>query len=635
MRTHAPQATNGRPQKLSETAIEQISALATRYPDKLAAAIPALYVAQDDLGYVSLDAMQQLADALGIPQSHVYGVATFYTMFRKSPVGRFHIEVCTNLCCALKGGAKIFERLQTRLGLQQGEVSKDGGWSLAEAECLGSCATGPCLQINHGEYDELLDDASLDEVIEACKADRILPWGQPEPAAFRTKPDHCRYSFEGYSSEKFPNFLLRGAGNLDNWRLSVYEGEHEGYQALRKAIRMQPKDVVQELKASGLRGRGGAGFPTGLKWSFMPQDTPENKHVRYLVANADEGEPGTFKDRAILECNPHQLIEGMLIAAWAMQCCKGFIYFRGEFGWLRRKMDAAIQEAREAGYLGAGILGSSLCFDLDTFRGAGAYVCGEETALLNSLEGRRGEPRPKPPFPAAKGAFGRPTTVNNVETLASVPAALRIGGQAYSAIGVEKNAGTRLFGLSGQIKNPGLYELPMGTPLRYLVETIGGGTPSGLPIKAIIPGGISAPVLTPDQMDTQMDFDSMQKMGSMAGSGGVIVMDESTCMVQAALRAMRFYAHESCGQCTPCREGIRWAVMILTRIEQGHGRKGDIELLESIASRINTHTLCPLGDAACGPLESMVRKFRREFEEHIEKGQCPFKKSMLLAEAKN
>jgi NADH-quinone oxidoreductase subunit F len=320
----------------------------------------------------------------------------------------------------------------------------------------------------------------------------------------------------------------------------------------------------------------------------------------------------------------------MIIGAWAMQCCKGFIYSRGEFTWLIDKLDAAIQEARGKGYLGKNILGSGLDFDLDTYRGAGAYVCGEETALLNSLEGRRGEPRVKPPFPAAKGAYGQPTTVNNVETLASVPVAMRIGGAAYASIGTQNNSGTRLFGISGHIKNPGLYELPMGTPLRYLIETIGGGTSSGLPIKAIIPGGISAPVLTPDDLDTPMDFDAMKARGTMAGSGGVIVMDQSTCMVQTALRAIRFYAHESCGQCTPCREGSHWAEMILSRIENGRSRKGDVDLLESLASRINMHTLCPLGDAICGPLESIVRKFRKEFEWHVEAQKCIFMGKSIL-----
>ena len=425
------------------------------------------------------------------------------------------------------------------------------------------------------------------------------------------------YTFDGFGTAPYPNHLLKGAGAEDNWTLASYEGRHGGYLALRKALGMQPGAVTQEVKDSGLRGRGGAGFPTGLKWTFMPKDAPDAKRPRYIVANADEGEPGTFKDRAILEYNPHQLIEGMIIAAWATQCQKGFIYFRGEFKWLADKMDAALREARAAGYLGENILGSGLCFDLDTYRGAGAYVCGEETALLNSLEGRRGEPRRKPPFPATAGAFGMPTTVNNVETLANVPTIISMGSGAYSSIGVAKNTGTRLFCLSGHVKRPGLFELPMGTPLRFLVEDIGGGTLSGLPIKAVIPGGLSTPVLRPDALDTPMDFESMAAAGSMAGSAGVIVMDDSVDMPWVTLRAIRFFAHESCGQCTPCREGTRWAEQVLGRIMGGLGRPSDPALLEDMAENINARTLCALGDAACGPLASILKHFRAEFEAKI------------------
>ncbi len=297
----------------------------------------------------------------------------------------------------------------------------------------------------------------------------------------RTKADPQTYTFPGFGSDRFPNLMLRGAGDLDNWHLKTYVDQHEGYQGLKRALQMAPADVVAEVKASGLRGRGGAGFLTGLKWSFMPKDTDEKKHTRYVVCNADEGEPGTFKDRAIMEYNPHQLIEGMVIAAWAMQCQKGFIYARGEFKWLLDKLDAAIQEAREAGFLGTNILGSGLDFDLDTYRGAGAYICGEESALLNSLEGRRGEPRVKPPFPAQVGAFGQPTTVNNVETLAAVAPILRLGSGEYAKIGSPNNSGTRIFGISGHVKRPGLYELPMGTPLEFLVNDLAGGTSTGRP----------------------------------------------------------------------------------------------------------------------------------------------------------
>jgi NADH-quinone oxidoreductase subunit F len=451
-------------------------------------------------------------------------------------------------------------------------------------------------------------------------------------AAIRTKPDLQTYTFPGFGSEKFPNLMLRGAGDLDNWKRDAYERKHEGYIAMRKALQMEPVAVTDEVKASGIRGRGGAGFPAGLKWSFMPKDTPERKLTRYVVCNADEGEPGTFKDRVIMEYNPHQLIEGMIIAGWAMQCKLGFIYVRGEFLWLIEKCEAAIQEARDAGYLGKNILGTGWDFDILMHRGAGAYICGEETALLNSLEGRRGEPRVKPPFPASKGAFGQPTTINNVETLAAVPPILRIGGAAYASIGRPKNTGTRIFGVSGHVKRPGIYELPMGTPLDFIVNELAGGTPNGKKIKAIIPGGSSCPMFDAKDFDCPMDFDSVKDRGSMAGSGGIIVMDEDTCMVQVALRLARFYAHESCGQCTPCREGCNWMEMILHRIEHGQGRMEDLDLLTSLTPRIAMRTLCPLGDAACGPIDSALQKFRDEFEYHIKHKTCMVKGRSLLAQ---
>jgi NADH-quinone oxidoreductase subunit F len=439
------------------------------------------------------------------------------------------------------------------------------------------------------------------------------------------------YTFKGFGQGSYPNFMLRGAGDFDNWPREIYEAKHEGYIALRKALQMEPSAVIDEMKASQLRGRGGAGFLTGQKWSFMPKDTPEKKLTRYLVCNADEGEPGTFKDRAIMEFNPHQLIEGMIIGGWAMQCKAGFIYVRGEFKWLIDKLDAALQQARDAGYLGKDILGSGFDFDILTYRGAGAYICGEETALLNSLEGRRGEPRVKPPFPAQVGAYGQPTTVNNVETLAAVPVILRMGGEEYARIGTPKNTGTRIFGISGHVKRPGLYELPLGLPLEFLLNDIAGGSSTGRKLKAVIPGGSSAPMFDATDFDCPMDFDSVAKRGSMAGSGGLIVMDEDTCMVQATLRLAKFYAHESCGQCTPCREGTHWLEMILHRLEHGQGRKEDLDLMASLMPRIGMRTLCALGDAACGPVQSALQKFRHEFEHHVTHKTCFAGGHQLLA----
>jgi len=450
-------------------------------------------------------------------------------------------------------------------------------------------------------------------------------------AAIRTKHDPQRYTFPGFGSDKYPNLMLRGAGDLDNWTIQTYEQKHEGYVAMKQALNLDPNAVIEEVKTSGIRGRGGAGFPAGLKWSFMPKDTADRKFTRYLVINGDEGEPGTFKDRAILEYNPHQLIEGCIIASYAMQANTCYVYIRGEFLWLIEKLEAAIAQAKEKGYLGKNILGSGFDLEILVHRGAGAYICGEETALLNSLEGRRGEPRVKPPFPAAKGAFGQPTTINNVETIAAVPPIMRMGGAEYAKLGTPKNSGTRIFGISGHIKRPGLYELPLGLPLDFILNELAGGSSTGKKIKAVIPGGASAPVFSEAEFSTPMDFDSVRNAGSMAGSGGIIVLDEDTCMVQACLRLIRFYAHESCGQCTPCREGCNWMEMILHRIEHGEGKMEDLDLLASLTPRIAGRTLCALGDAACGPMESMLKKFRHEFEHHITHKTCYVKGHQLLA----
>jgi NADH-quinone oxidoreductase subunit F len=397
---------------------------------------------------------------------------------------------------------------------------------------------------------------------------------------------------------------------------------HEGYQAIHKALtQMTPEQVIEEVKSSGLRGRGGAGFPAGLKWSFVPRDSPKPK---YIVVNADESEPGTCKDRLLIENDPHQLIEGVLIAARAVDAHAGYIYVRGEYRYLIDILDRAIEEAYARGYLGDNILGTGYKFHLYTHTGAGAYECGEESALLESLEGKRGIPRIRPPFPAVVGAFKCPTVLNNVETYCAAPWILLKGGHAYADLGTPKNGGTRLFCLSGHVNQPGVYELPMGFPLRRMIEEVGGGVPNGKKVKAVIPGGSSCPLLTADQIDVPMDFDSLQKIGSMLGSGGVVVMDEDTCMVQVALRIMRFYAHESCGWCIPCREGTTWLRQLLLRFHSGGGVATDIDLIGDLAQNMLGKTFCPLGDAAAMPTISIVKKFRQEFEDHLNGKPCPY-----------
>ncbi len=408
--------------------------------------------------------------------------------------------------------------------------------------------------------------------------------------------------------------------NGRNWLLKDYEARG-GYQALRKILGqdggpgMTPEQVIAEVKLSGLRGRGGAGFPTGLKWSFMPRAFPGPK---YLVCNSDEGEPGTCKDRDILMFNPHIVIEGMAIAAYAMGISTGYNYIHGEIFEVYDRFEAALDEARAAGYLGNGIMGSGFNFQLHASHGFGAYICGEETALLESLEGKKGQPRFKPPFPASFGLYGKPTTINNTETFGAVPWIIRNGGQAYLEVGKPNNGGTKIYSVSGDVERPGNYEIPMGTPFSKLLE-LAGGVRKGRTLKAVIPGGSSAPVLPASiMMQCTMDYDSIAKAGSMLGSGAVIVMDDTRCMVNSLLRLSYFYAHESCGQCTPCREGTGWMHRVIERIAHGQGRKEDIDLLNSVADNIQGRTICALGDAAAMPVRAMIKHFRDEFVHLIE-----------------
>ena len=417
------------------------------------------------------------------------------------------------------------------------------------------------------------------------------------------------------------NPLLTAGWNGDGaWHLQDYVGRG-GYKALRRILEEKiPADqVIGEIKKSVLRGRGGAGFPTGLKWSFMPKDFRDDK---YIVCNTDEGEPGTFKDRDILRYNPHAVIEGMVIAAYAVGAVRGYNYIHGEIWDIYKRFEEALDEVRAAGFVGKNILGSGFDFELFAHHGYGAYICGEESALLESIEGKKGQPRFKPPFPASVGLYGKPTTINNTETFAAVPFVLNMGPDAYLEAGKPNNGGTKLFSVSGHVNRPGNYEIPLGTPFATLLE-MAGGMRGGRKLKACIPGGSSAPVLPAEViMDCTMDYDSISKAGSMLGSGAVIVMDETTCMVKALERLSYFYYEESCGQCTPCREGTNWLYRIVHRIEHGEGRQEDLDLLRSVTTNIMGRTICALGDAASMPVQSFVKHFRDEFAYHIENGKC-------------
>ena len=405
-----------------------------------------------------------------------------------------------------------------------------------------------------------------------------------------------------------------------NWHLKDYEARG-GYQQLRRILteKITPDAVIAEVKASSLRGRGGAGFPTGLKWSFMPKNYNGNK---YLVCNSDEGEPGTFKDRDIMRYNPHALIEGMIIGAYAMGISTGYNYIHGEIWEVYERFEEALEEARAAGYLGEKILGTEFNFQLHAAPGFGAYICGEETALLESLEGKKGQPRFKPPFPANFGLYGKPTTINNTETFAAVPFILAIGAEAYLKLGKPNNGGTKIFSVSGDVTYPGNYEVPLGTPFAELLK-LAGGMRNGKQLKAVIPGGSSAPVLPSKiMMDITMDYDAISKAGSMLGSGAVIVMDETRCMVRSLLRLSYFYHEESCGQCTPCREGTGWLWRIVNRIEHGQGRPEDLDLLKDVAGNIQGRTICALGDAAAMPVQGMLKHYMDEFAYHVEHKHC-------------
>jgi NADH-quinone oxidoreductase subunit F len=416
----------------------------------------------------------------------------------------------------------------------------------------------------------------------------------------------------------FEPVLTKNVGNPDALTLKGAR-KAGGYEGLAKALQMEPAAVVEEVKKSGLRGRGGAGFPAGMKWGFIGKAKP-----RYLVCNADESEPGTFKDRLLMEYDPHQLIEGCAICCFAVEANACYIYIRGEYTKAAAILEQAIKEAYEGGVLGDNVMGSGFKLDMVVHRGAGAYICGEETGMLESLEGKRGQPRVKPPFPAVVGAFGKPTVVNNVETLCNVPHILTRGADWFKGIGTdERNTGPKLYAISGHVERPGTYEFPIGVSFRDLLDKAGGMYKGGT-LKAFIPGGASAPILPADQIDLKLDFDTVAKAGSMLGSAAVIVMDDTTCLVRSVARLSKFFNHESCGQCTPCREGTNWMELLLKRLEHGEGNEGDGKLLLSICGHIGGQSLCPLGDAAIGPVQSLVKGFWPEVEQHIRDKRCPF-----------
>jgi len=566
-----------------------------RYEEPRAAALPLLWLVQENLGSVSSEAEFWVGLQLGMAVSHVRELVSFYSMFRMKPAGRRELRVCTSLPCLLRGANDVLARIRDQLKISPGETTPDGELTLSEVECLCACELAPMAQLDE-QFVGPLEGGTLEALL------RGSPMPDPQPFISAAGP---------VLSTRF----LNPEGTW--WDSYTAEG---GYLAAGKALAsMTPAGIIDEVSQANLRGLGGAGFPAGRKWSFVPKSSPKPK---YLVVNADEGEPGTFKDRYILERDPHALLEGMIIAAYAIGSHKTYVYIRGEYFRPARRFARAVEEAYAHGWLGNNIQGSGFDLDVVIHRGAGAYICGEETALLTSLEGGKGFPKLKPPFPAISGLFQCPTIVNNVETLACLPYILRHGAGHFAALGTPRQGGTRLFSVAGHVNRPGLYEAPVNVTLRALIEDYAQGVRGGRKLKAVIPGGISAKVLSADEIDVAMDFDSLTAAGTMAGSAGVIVMDETTCMLDALQSAARFFAHESCGQCSPCREGTGWIHRIVRRISEGKGKLQDLDHLLAIAGDMEGKTICVFADAAAWPVQSYITKFREEFEEHIRAGSC-------------
>jgi len=599
--------------ELSPKLAAKFELLQIRYPVKRSALVPMMLYAQDEYGYISDDMVNELASRLDLRPVEVEETLAYYSMLHRKPMGKYHVQICTNVACMLRGGSQLLQHAKRRLEIGHKEVTQDGVFSLEEVECIGACTGAPAMQVNY-DYYENLTPLKFDRIIEELDSG-----GHPAPAPVITGALRERNALE------IP-LISKRWGIQDSHKIDIYL-QNGGYQALEKALMQMTADsIIEEVKKSSLRGRGGAGFSTGMKWSFVPKDSPKPK---YVICNADESEPGSCKDRPLMEMDPHQLIEGIIIAGRAIDAHRGFIYIRGEYRYVLDIVDAAIAEAYARGYLGNNILGSGFDFDLLIHTGAGAYECGEESALMESLEGKRGYPRNKPPFPAIVGLYGCPTIINNVESLSSVPAIILEGGEAYANRGTPNNGGTRLLCVSGHVNKPGIYEIPLGMNMKKFIYEVAGGIRGGRKLKAVIPGGSSCPLLKADEIDISMDYDSLAKAGSMLGSGGMVVMDEDTCMVDMARRIMHFYAHESCGWCIPCREGTSWLRKMLERFHAGFGRTEDIDMVGDLAKNMLGRTLCPLGDAAAMPTISIVTKFRSEFEDHLH-GKCAYKSAEAL-----
>jgi NADH-quinone oxidoreductase subunit F len=605
----------------------EIERYMARYPDRHSAALPALGAAQRIHGWCSPEAITQVACVMEVTPAYLDSVASFYDMLETEsplPVEHHSVYVCTNISCSLRGADRLFEAMLEQAG-------EDPAISVRSFECLGACELAPMASVD-GTYVGPLETSDVGELLEAVRSGRdVLPEKQlahkpcadpagAAPAATggakkgRTKSTGRKAPAKGAPPKKL---LLAGIDEPGLAKLPTYRARG-GYDALEKALAMAPDAVLAELEASGLRGRGGAGFQMAKKVSFLPKGSMP----KYLVCNADESEPGTFKDRELMQKCPHMLLEGIVIACHAAEIEQAFIYVRGEYALQADILEAALAEAQQADLLDDRIGGSERGLSIVIHRGAGAYICGEETALLDSLEGKRGNPRLKPPFPAIQGLYQGPTLINNVETLSTVPTIIRLGGAEYAKLGTETSTGTKVVSVSGHVQRPGNYEVELGVPSREIIYGLAGGPPEGREVKCWFPGGSSAPVLTAAELDLAYDFETLAKAGSMLGSGAIIVVDDSTPILDVAMKVAKFYAHESCGKCTPCREGTNWTVKMLQRMASGEATPMDLELMAGVQENIIGNCLCVLGDAMAMPIGSIIQRFRDELEEHIERARA-------------
>jgi NADH-quinone oxidoreductase subunit F len=604
---------------LSAQCKEAILAERAAYPQPRTALLQALKIAQAEVGFLPPSIVAAVADLIGVSHAQAQELTTFYSMLHTERHGERVVQVCTQVPCGFMGGDRLLGQLARGLGVAPGETTADGKVTLERTvECMGACHRAPMCRIGDGYVENLRTQADVDALVAALRKGTV-------PATPGTRNHDCHPQQQAphepprKTAAAYEPVLLTHQPRTTPVTLAEYRAAG-GYEALQKALTtMQPGEVTDVVKQSNLRGRGGAAFSAGMKWGFVPK----GPGPKYLVVNADESEPGTFKDRELMEVESHLLLEGMAIASYAIGCNEAFLYLRGEYVEAGARMRAAIAEAKAAGLLGKSVLGSKFDLEIHVFLGAGAYICGEETALLESLEGRRPMPRSRPPFPAVAGLYGRPTVVNNVETIVNVPHIVKRGADWFKALGPNpKSAGPKIFCLAGAVNRPGNYELPLGSvTFRELIEQCGGGVAGGRTIKGVLPAGISAPIVPADKLDTKLDYESVAAAGSMLGSASLIVIPDDVDIVRAAVRMLEFFRHESCGKCTPCREGTAWLHKILLRLEAGRGEAKDLELLLSLSSRISGKVLCALGDFATSPVTATLQHFKNEYLAAIENGR--------------